>query len=210
MRLVLIAVLAAACSSKKPEITGPPGGPTPPPVAETSLRDPLWFEAIPDRATRSRALFTEVSRVLLHPRCVNCHPPDDVPRQGDKHVFHDPPAVRGDGGRGVVAMQCRGCHQDRNLELARVPGAPDWHLAPLEMAWLGKSTHDICEQVSDPKRNGGKTLAQIHTHLTDDKLVAWGWQPGADRVPAPGSQKQLAALFQAWMDTGAVCPEVAR
>ncbi|HEY5933897.1 MAG TPA: Isoquinoline 1-oxidoreductase subunit, partial [Kofleriaceae bacterium] len=95
-------------------------------------------------------------------------------------------------------------------ELARVPGAPDWHLAPLEMAWLGKSAREICEQVSDPKRNGGKTLAQIHTHLTDDKLVAWGWQPGADRVPPPGSQKQLAALFQAWMDTGAVCPEVAR
>ena len=201
--------MIAACSSKKPEVTGPPEGPRPPPVADTGLRDPAWFATIPDRTARSRALFSEVSRVLLHPRCVNCHPPDDVPRQGDKHVFHDPPAVRGEGGRGVVAMQCRGCHQDRNLELARVPGAPDWHLAPLEMAWLGKSTRAICEQISDPKRNGGKTLAQIHTHLAEDKLVAWGWQPGANRVPAPGNQKQLAALFQAWLESGAICPEVA-
>jgi len=153
-------------------------------------------------------MFWEVSRVLLHPRCVNCHPPDEFPRQGDRHVIHDPPAVRGDAtGRGVVAMQCRGCHQDRNLELARVPGAPDWHLAPLSMAWLGKSPRDICLQISDPARNGGKSLAQIHAHLAGDALVAWGWKPGADRVPAPGSQQELAALFQAWLDTGAVCPE---
>jgi hypothetical protein len=73
------------------------------------------------------------------------------------------------------ASQCTGCHQDRNLVQARVPGAPGWHLVPREMAWMGKSPHQICEQVKDPKRNGGKSLAQIVEHNAHDKaLVAWG------------------------------------
>lgn len=154
-------------------------------------------------------MFVEVSRVLLHPRCVNCHPADDVPRQGDRHVLHDPPVVRGPDNRGVVAMQCGSCHQERNLELARVPGAKDWHLAPRVMAWLGKSPGEICAQLSDPSRNGGKTLAEVQHHLAHDALVAWGWDPGHGRTPAPGTQVELAALFQAWIDTGAVCPPAA-
>ena len=42
--------------------------------------------------------------------------------------------------------------------------------------------------------------------LRKDDLVAWGWQPGEGREPAPGSQKQLGALAQAWIDSGAECP----
>ena len=30
-----------------------------------------------------RRLFTELGKVLTHPRCVNCHPAGDRPRQGD-------------------------------------------------------------------------------------------------------------------------------
>jgi hypothetical protein len=157
------------------------------------------------RAARSRELFTQVSRVLMHPRCVNCHPQDDSPRQGDHLEFHNPPVVRGPSGAGVVAMRCQTCHQDRNVELARVPGAKGWRLAPTNMAWVGKTAAQICQQISDPKRNGGRTLAQVQQHLAHDELVAWGWAPGADRVPVPGTQAQLAALFQAWIDSGAMC-----
>jgi len=159
-----------------------------------------------DRAAQSRALFAPVAQVLMHPRCVNCHTPDDSPRQGDHHALHDPPVARGAGDRGVAGMHCTGCHQDHNLELARVPGAPGWHLAPLSMVWLDKSAGEICAQISDPQRNGQRSLAQIQDHLAHDKLVAWGWAPGADRAPAPGSQAQLGAAFQAWIDSGAVCP----
>lgn len=151
-------------------------------------------------------MFVEVSRVLLHARCANCHPADDSPRQGERAVLHDPPVVRGPADRGVVGMQCQTCHQDRNVELSRVPGAKDWHLAPLDMAWIGKTPGQICTQLSDPARNGGRTLAQIHDHLGHDALVAWGWAPGAGREPAPGSQAELASLFQAWIESGAVCP----
>lgn len=160
-----------------------------------------------DDTSRSRELFGQMAKVLQHPRCVNCHTPDESPRQGDAHVLHDPPVVRGSANRGVVGMQCTTCHQDRNAELARIPGAPDWHLAPVEMVWLDRTAAQICEQIKDPARNGGKTLAQIQDHLAHDPLVAWGWHPGADREPAPGTQAELGAIAQQWIDTGAACPE---
>lgn len=175
-------------------------------VAKNELRVPADFAGIADVKERSRALFLEATRVLLHPRCVNCHPAGDIPHQGAEMVLHDPPAVRGPDNHGVVGMMCTGCHQDRNLELARVPGAPKWALAPIEMAWFGKSAHHICEQIKDPSRNDHKTLAQIVEHSGHDELVAWGWAPGAGREPAPGTQAQFGDLVAAWVETGAECP----
>ena len=145
--------------------------------------------------------------VFLHPRCVNCHPNGDVPSQGMQLTAHQPPVTRGPDNHGVVGMECTSCHQDRNLAQARVPGAPDWHLAPREMAWIGKTPRQICEQIKDRSRNGGKSLAQIVEHNGHDKaLVAWGWAPGSDRESAPGSQEQFGAIVAAWVETGAECP----
>ncbi len=201
LHLGLIVALAgtAACRSRDvPPVSA---------VPSNQLRAVGDFGAIPDRADRSRALFLEASRVFLHPRCVNCHPNGDVPSQGMQMTPHQPPVTRGPDGHGVVGMECTSCHQDRNLVHARVPGAPDWHLAPGEMAWIGKSPRQICEQVKDPRRNGGKSLAEIVEHNAHDKaLVAWGWSPGSDREPAPGSQDQFGAIVAAWVETGAECP----
>lgn len=177
-----------------------------PPVAAGELRAPEAFAIITDRADRSRALFLEASKVLGHPRCANCHPDGDTPLQGTDWKPHDPPVVRGPDNHGVVGMQCEGCHQDRNLELARLPGAPNWHLAPLSMAWVGKSPREVCEQLKDTQRNGGKTLAQIVEHNAHDELVGWGWAPGSGREPAPGNQKLFGAIVAAWVETGAECP----
>ncbi|RYZ03049.1 MAG: Isoquinoline 1-oxidoreductase subunit [Myxococcales bacterium] len=181
-----------------------------PPAARNELRPVSAFSAIPDERERSSALFLEASRVLLHPRCANCHPNGDVPLQGMDGRLHDPPVTRGPEDRGVVGMECSGCHQDRNLEHARVPGAPNWHLAPLEMAWVGKTPRHICDQMKDPKRNGGKSMAQLIEHNAHDELVGWGWSPGHDREPAPGTQQQFGALIAAWADAGAECPAEGR
>jgi hypothetical protein len=171
------------------------------------LRPVESFAGIADSKQRAQALFSEAARVLLHPRCANCHPAGDVPVQGEAGRAHDPPVTRGGDDRGVPAMRCGGCHQERNLAYARVPGAPDWRLAPRKMAWLGQSPRAICEQLKDRARNGGRSLEQIGEHVAHDALVAWGWAPGADRAPAPGTQAQLASLIDAWRKAGAHCPE---
>jgi len=174
--------------------------------AAADLRPAESFASVGDRAERSRALFTEAGKVLQHPRCLNCHPVGDRPTQGADMQPHSPLVVRGADEKGAVGMRCTTCHQDANFEPSGVPGHPLWHVAPKEMAWQQRSLGQICEQLKDRRRNGGKTLAQIQHHMAHDTLVGWAWRPGAAREPAPGTQDQFGALIAAWIDTGAACP----
>jgi len=175
-------------------------------VVSAGLATPDSFAGIGDAAARSAALFTEAGKVLTSPRCVNCHPAGDRPLQGDASRLHQPPVERGLDGFGAVAMRCATCHQGANFDPAGVPGHPHWHLAPREMAWQDKTVGEICAQIKDPARNGGRSLEQILTHLASDTLVGWAWAPGFGREPAPGTQRELGALIEAWLNTGAVCP----
>jgi len=171
-----------------------------------SLASPDSFAAIADTTARSAALFAELGKVLTHPRCVNCHPAGDRPRQGEEGRPHQPPVARGADGHGLPAMRCSICHQAGNFDPARVPGNPEWHLAPREMAWEGKTLAQICEQIKDPKRNGGRSLEELVHHIGTDSLVGWAWTPGVGRTPAPGTQQIAGALADVWVKTGAVCP----
>jgi hypothetical protein len=164
------------------------------------------FASIGDTAARSAAIFTEVGKVLTHPRCLNCHPAGDRPRQGDTSRLHQPPVERGPDGYGLAAMRCPICHQQANFEPGRMPGNPIWHLAPREMGWEGKTLGEICAQIKDPARNGGRTLEALIEHIGTDHLVGWAWAPGFGRRPAPGTQKEAGALVEAWVKTGAACP----
>ena len=175
-------------------------------AAAAELRGPESFSSIADRTERSRALFVEAGRVLQHPRCLNCHPVGERPTQGNDGHPHSPLVVRGSDDKGAIAMRCTTCHQSANYEQSGVPGNSLWHVAPKSMAWQGKSLGQICQQIKDPKRNGGKTLAAIHEHMANDSLVGWGWRPGGNREPAPGTQAQLGALIAAWIESGAACP----
>jgi hypothetical protein len=175
--------------------------------SQAKLAPPESFAGIGDTAARSAALFTEAGKVLTSPRCVNCHPAGDRPLQGEAGRLHQPPVDRGADGFGAATMRCPTCHQAKNFDPAGVPGNPHWHLAPREMAWQGKTIGEICAQIKDPARNGGRSLQQIHEHLADDALVGWAWAPGFGREPAPGTQKELGALIEAWINTGAVCPK---
>jgi hypothetical protein len=172
----------------------------------TELAPPQSFDGIGDTTARSVALFTEAGKVLTSPRCVNCHPAGDRPLQGEAQRLHQPPVTRGDDGFGTVSMRCATCHQARNFDAAGVPGNPHWHLAPREMAWQGKTLGEICAQIKEPARNGGRSLQQILTHVATDTLVGWAWAPGFGRKPAPGTQQELGALIDAWVKSGAACP----
>jgi hypothetical protein len=171
-----------------------------------SLASPNSFASIAGTAKRSAAMFVELGKVLTHPRCVNCHPAGDRPRQGDTARLHQPPVERGADGHGLPAMRCSICHQQANFDPARVPGHPEWHLAPREMAWEGKTLAEICAQIKDPARNGGRSLEELVHHIGTDTLVGWAWAPGFGRQSAPGTQKQAGALVEAWVKTGAECP----
>ena len=172
-----------------------------------TLATPETFAGIGDAATRSAALFTELGKVLTSPRCVNCHPAGDRPHQGELGRIHQPPVERGPDGRGLTAMRCPICHQDANFDPGRVPGHHEWRLAPREMGWEGKTLGEICAQIKDPARNGGRSLDALARHIGGDTLVGWAWSPGFGRQPAPGTQKEAGALVEAWINTGAVCPK---
>ena len=171
-----------------------------------SLKPARDFSTIADPAERSRALFAEMGKVIESPRCQNCHPSGARPSQGDDMHPHLPMVVRGSDDQGALAMRCATCHQAANFQPAGVPGAPKWHVAPIEMAWQGKSLGQICEQIKDPAHNGRRTLKQIHDHMAYDQLVGWGWHPGGTRTPAPGTQKEFGELVAAWIEAGAACP----
>ncbi len=52
----------------------------------------------------SEKLFADIYQVLTHPRCLNCHPKGDSPKQGlDAHV-HVPPVARGPQDKGVAGL----------------------------------------------------------------------------------------------------------
>lgn len=170
------------------------------------LRPAADFAAIADPDERAAALFREAGRVLLHPRCVNCHPAGDSPLQGENGTAHEPPVRRGVAGAGVPGMRCNTCHLEVNFDPGRIPGAPHWVLAPRRMAWEGLSLTALCQQIKDPERNGQRSLGEIVEHMAEDGLVGWAWAPGADREAPPGTQRELGELIRAWVASGAVCP----
>jgi len=179
--------------------------------AATQLRPVASFAAIADPALRSAALFVEASKVITHPRCMNCHPRTRRPTQGDDMHPHNPPMFAGQEGHGTAGLPCATCHGPGNVRtlaagIESVPGDPHWALAPASMAWQGRSVAQICAQIKDRKRNGNRTLAQIHHHMAEDHLVGWAWRPGEGRRPAPGTQAEFGKIIQAWIDTGAHCP----
>jgi hypothetical protein len=165
------------------------------------------FDHIGDRNRRAIALFQEAGKVIQSPRCMNCHPATERPTQTDKLRPHQPLVVRGEAGMGPPGgLACTTCHHDANFDPAHVPGNPKWHLAPAEMAWQGRTLGQICVQIKDPSRNGGKDMPALVEHMAEDSLVGWAWSPGAGRMPAPGTQKAFGALIKAWAAARASCP----
>jgi len=178
----------------------------------TTLQAVSAFSSIADPDARSAALFVEAAKVITSARCLNCHPATRDVTQGDDLHLHMPPMNGGRVGAGVAGLQCRSCHGAANTptlvgSIESIPGSPGWLLAPASMAWQGKSLREICLQIQDPARNGGRTLAKISEHMAKDAVVGWAFAPGDGREPAPGTQAQLGALIDAWIATGARCPQ---
>ncbi len=165
-----------------------------------------------DAKRESEQLYLQMHQVLGHPRCVNCHPKDDMPKQGDAPRVHVPPMTRGPQSHGPAGLQCAACHQESNNLTSGVPGAPHWHLAPKSMGWQGLSAGGLCRALTDRKNNGNRDVAAIVKHLSEDSLVAWAWNPGVDasgkaREAVPVPREEFIKVVQAWARTGAACPK---
>jgi len=161
-------------------------------------------------ADASRAAFLQVYRVLVSPRCQNCHPPGDAPLQGDDSHVHIQNVKRGPEGHGVYGMRCDACHQSANLPGAHMPpGNPKWSMPPpqLKMVFVGRSPAELCSQIKDLKQNGGRSLDALFHHIAEDDLVGWGWNPGDGRTLPPLTRSETVTQLKIWIDGGAVCPE---
>ena len=165
------------------------------------------------------AAFSRIYEVTRHPRCANCHVgADHVPMwYGDANGPARPHGMNINAGEsriGAETLICSTCHRtSKTLESA--PHAPpraalDWQLPPVEFEWFGRTAAEICAQLSDPLRNGGRDWVGLAEHLIDDAghlgFVLWGWQPGSGRDPAPYSLQEHVEDVLAWGMAGQPCP----
>lgn len=177
---------------------------------------------IPDAGTVSfeegLAAFERVYEVVFHPRCANCHVGDDnVPMWSGPSYGKTRPHgmnIKADESRiGAMVAPCSTCHiTSTNLvTLDHQPprfGIP-WQLAPVEFEWFGKTKEEICAQMKDPERNGGRDWQGLVEHLIHDAglsgPVLWGWNPGGTREPAPYSLQAHVDDVIAWGVAGQPC-----
>jgi hypothetical protein len=156
--------------------------------------------------------FTKMMDVLTHPRCMNCHPSDNVPKQGQDGHPHYFGMEGGENDQGFAATKCTTCHQTENNNYSGVPGAPHWGLAPQSMSWKGLTRKEIASVILDKNKNGGKNLNAVEKHLTEDELVLWAWNPGIDaagnkREKPPISEEEFKKVVKEWIADGAIIPE---
>lgn len=159
-------------------------------------------------SAKSVAAFEKVYKVLMSPRCMNCHPAGDIPLQGDDSHLHTMSPTRGKDGKGVYAMKCSNCHQPANSPgLNTPPGNPKWALPPadMKMVFEGKSPRELALQIMDYKRNGHKNRAELIAHARDT-LVKAGWDMGEGRKPPPIPYNEFVAAWDAWINNGGVAP----
>jgi hypothetical protein len=190
MRMILIAIAIAGCSS-----------------GSTGASKPQ-----PGNRQAGLEAFETVRAVLQHPRCQNCHPAGDAPLQGDDGRVHNQNVLRGPAGNGMVGMECSTCHGPANPPSnygAHIPpgNQTGWRMPPPEtpMVFVGVAPAALCEAVKDPAKNGGKDLAALRKHL-DDPLVQWGWAPGFGRPAVATPRAEFLAAFETWAGAGAPCP----
>jgi hypothetical protein len=165
----------------------------------------------PDALERTPA-FATVRQVFQHPRCQNCHIPGDAPLQFDAGLPHAMAVARGPQGHGAPGLPCATCHGESNPPASygpnAPPGAPHWGLPPPQhkMAWIGLSPSELCATIKSKRENGGRDFAALITHVSEDKLVLWGWNPGGERAPVSVPHEEFVAKFKEWAAAGGPCP----
>lgn len=190
--LIILSVFIMAAQAKRTPIQGFVKDP------ETKRKDSL----------KSVEAFKKVYSVLMHPRCMNCHPSGDIPLQGNDSHIHNMLPERGTDGKGVATMQCITCHAPKGVPGDHTPpGSPTWHLPPadMKMVFQGKTPRELALQLVDQSKNGHKDMDALRKHADDD-LVKKGWTMGGDRTLPPLSHAEFKKAWLTWLDNGAYAP----
>ena len=156
--------------------------------------------------------FMQVYKVLMSPRCMNCHPAGDAPLQGDDSRIHIMKVQRGKDGTGVYAVKCSNCHQPTNVPgLHTPPGNPKWQLPPanMKMVFQGKTPHQLALQIMNYNQNGHKNKKQLLEHARDT-LVKAGWNMGEGRIPPPFSYDAFLTVWDTWIKKGGYAPKTSK
>lgn len=155
---------------------------------------------------KSLKAFSTILTVLKSPRCINCHPTTDVPRQGDAQRIHPFGVSRGIANNGGLVQKCGTCHHSENNVYSNVPGAPHWSLAPKTMGWFGLADNEIAKRLLDKTQNGGRSPQDLAEHMSNDSLVLWAWNPGTGRNKPPVELDEWRTVLKEWLDNGAAIP----
>jgi hypothetical protein len=172
------------------------------------VSDDMKYSAINTDSVESAQAFLQVYKVLMSPRCMNCHPAGDRPLQGDDSHTHIMNVQRGKDGKGIYALKCSNCHQPENTPgLHTPPGNPKWQLPPanMKMVFQGRSAHDLALQIMDYNRNGHKNKEQLIEHARDT-LVKIGWNMGEGRTPPPLQYDEFVKVWDTWINKGGYAP----
>lgn len=166
----------------------------------------------PEVRAQGVAAFSTVYQVFRHPRCQNCHIEGDAPLQFDAGLPHAMLVSRGPDGHGAPGLPCATCHGESNppasFGASAPPGAPHWGLPPPDhkMAWFDLGPAELCTMIKDERQNGGRDLDALATHVSEDELVLWGWDPGGARAAVPIPHAEFVARFEQWTAAGGPCP----
>ncbi|MEL6169701.1 MAG: hypothetical protein AAFR35_13495 [Pseudomonadota bacterium] len=161
--------------------------------------------------------WSRIYEVASHPRCSNCHVgASNVPMwSGPSYGRTRPHGMNVNAGEsriGAEFVPCSACHAVRyeggnDLPHMAPQVAMTWQLAPVEAEWFGKTSVEICQQLRDPDRNGGRDHLDLAAHLGHDLILHWAWSPGGGREPAPYSLQEHVDDVLAWGVAGMPCPE---
>ena len=117
--------------------------------------------------------------------------------------------IAGESRIGMETVLCSTCHVYReglnDVPHAAPQVAATWMLPPVEAEWFGKSSAEICAQLRDPDRNGGRDYLDLASHLDHDVILHWAWNPGGGREPAPYSLQEHVNDILAWGVSGYPC-----
>jgi len=76
------------------------------------------------------------------------------------------------------------------------------------MAWIGLPADRLCALIKDRASNGDRDFTALIKHVSEDKLVLWGWNPGVGRAPVAVPHDIFVTQFKLWAEAGGPCPLV--